>query len=129
MKLTLSVTAPLFVDFIRSLFIVPIAFSLSYNRIKFFWSFFVDKVDVFHVNVYSFPFSFGSHFEQIHIYFLLNILLSPLIRANNYFRYNKPSQDVLKKKLLCKKRFYDMKCDSFELQVERILEKYLYRSC
>ena len=97
MKLTLSVTAPLFVDFIGSLFIVPIAFGLSYNRIKLFWSFFVDKVDVFHVNVYSFPFSFGSHFEQIHMYFLLNFLLSALIRTNNYFRYNKPSQDVLKK--------------------------------
>ena len=97
MKLTLSITAPLFVDFIGSLFIVLIDFGLNHNRIKFCWSYFVDKVDVFHVNVYFLPFSIGSHFKQIHIYLLQNILLSPLIRANNYFRNNKASQDVLKK--------------------------------
>ena len=66
-----------------------------------------------HVIIYSLPFSIGSHFQQIHISLLLNIVLSSLIRANSNFIHNKPSRGVLKKKLNCKQLFYDTKSSFF----------------
>ena len=55
------------------------------------WMLFKWKPSSFHIYsiFYSLPFSIGSRFQQIHISLLSNIFLSPLVRTNNYFRYNK----------------------------------------
>ena len=84
-KLTWSITAVLFVDFIGSLFIAHFVFVLYHNRIRFFvFIFFKIKVEDFqqqkrkkkrncHIHiVYSHPIE--SHFLQIRISLLSNIV-------------------------------------------------------
>ena len=100
MKVTLSIAVPLFVDFIGSLFVAHFAFGLYHNgiRFRFFVVLFV-KIEVIFFQMKNEQFSHSYYlllpvlfhwksFQQIHT-LLSNILLSPLIRANIYFRYNK----------------------------------------
>ena len=98
---TLSITTPLFVDFIGSLFISPFTFSLYHNQIRFFVVLFKIAADVFQMKNKQFSHSYypllhlllnWKLFQQIHISLLSNILWSPLICTNNHFRYNKCSK-------------------------------------
>ena len=126
MKLTLSITTPLFVDLIDSLFIAPFAFGLYHNRIPFFVVPFVEDksgcfsnekqaVITFTLCFTPSPFPLEVIFSiYIYIYiFVVEYSFKSLNTRKQLFQIQQASRCVLKNS--CKKLFYDVKCNCFAL--------------